>query len=64
MLAGCLTGTRCSRRTSKCISSHSTDTPSIFLNGKAAVVCQSCGLRRIRLFSVSRMRLSAEQGAR
>jgi len=84
-------GTRCSRRTSKCISSHSTDTPSILfaggggggqffvalehcgadlacveahrLNGSAAVVCQSCGLRKIRLLSVSRIRLSAEQGA-
>ena len=32
-------------------------TPSIFLNGRAADVCHSCGLRRIRLLSVSRMRL-------
>ena len=32
-------------------------TPSIFVNGRAAVVCQSDGERRIRLFSVSRMRL-------
>ena len=36
-------------------------TPSIFVNGRAAVVCQSDGERRIRLFSVSRMRLSAEK---
>ena len=28
-------------------------TPSIFLNGRAADVCHSCGLRRIRLLSVS-----------
>ena len=32
-----------------------------FVNGRAAVVCQSDGERRIRLFSVSRMRLSAEK---
>ena len=36
-------GTRCSRRTSKCISSHSTTTPSILVNGSAADVCHSCG---------------------
>lgn len=46
-------GTRCSRRTSKCISSHSTVTPSTLANGSAAVVCQSDGERRIRLLSVS-----------
>ena len=32
-----------------------------FLNGRAADVCHSCGLRRIRLLSVSRMRLSAKR---
>ena len=41
------------RRPAATHSSHSTDTPSMRLKGKAAVVCQSCGLRRIRLFSVS-----------
>ena len=45
------------RRPAATHSSHSTDTPSMRLKGKAAVVCQSCGLRRIRLLSVSRMRL-------
>ena len=45
------------RRPAATHSSHSTVTPSIFLNGRAADVCHSCGLRRIRLLSVSRMRL-------
>ena len=49
------------RRPAATHSSHSTVTPSIFLNGRAADVCHSCGLRRIRLLSVSRMRLSAKR---
>jgi hypothetical protein len=47
-------GTRWRRRTSKWTSSQTTVTPSIFIHGRAVVVCQSCGLERMRLLSVSR----------
>ena len=46
-------GTRCMRRTSNLTSSHSTTVPSIWKNGSPTVVCQFCGLLRIRLLSVS-----------
>ena len=52
------------RRPAAAHSSHSTTTPSILVNGSAADVCHSCGDFKIRLLSVSLIRLSAEKGVR
>jgi len=55
-------GTRCIRRTSNRISSHSTTVPVMAKKGRPTPVCQSWGLLTIRLLRVSRLRGASASG--